>query len=108
MAPRHPNTASLEVSGRVALTLGLGALLLGATAPAVALLILSAGLLSIRRAREHGWSSERLGVTAASLFGAALFTLVGWAVARVLGVLVVGLVAWSVWRLTVRGRVRKL
>jgi fatty acid desaturase len=108
MAPQHSSTANLEVSGTVAFTLGLGTFVLGASALAVVLFVLSASLVSIGRARARGWSAERVGVTAAVLVGAVLFALVGWAVARLVGVLVVGLGVWFAWHVDMRQRAREL
>jgi hypothetical protein len=108
MVRQHSSTENLEVGGIVALTLGLGSFVLGASVLAVVLFVLSGSLLSIGRARARGWTAERVGVTAALLVGAVLFALVGWAVARLVGVLVVGFVAWSAWHVAVRERTRKL
>ncbi|GEM_PF-4804653 len=107
---RQPSSpGSLQVCGIVALTLGLGMFVLGASALAVMVFVLlSAGLLSLGRARAHGWSSERLGVTASLLVATLLFVVVGWAIARVVGVLVAGFAAWLLWHIDVGGRVRQL
>jgi hypothetical protein len=100
---------SFEVCGIVALTLGLGMFVLGASAVAgVVFSLLAAGLLSLGRARARGWSSDRLGVTASLVIGAILLALVGWSVARFIGALVVGFVAWFVWHVGLRQRVRRL
>ncbi|MFZ0173801.1 MAG: hypothetical protein WAL04_19110 [Acidimicrobiales bacterium] len=109
MAPQHSSLGSLEVSGIVALTLGLGMFVLGASAVAVVVFgFLSAGLVSLGRARARGWSADRLGVTTAFLVGAGLFAIVGLAVARLAGLFVVGFVAWFAWRIGVGRRVRQL
>jgi hypothetical protein len=109
MARHYPSTGSLEVSGIVSFTLGLGLFVLGASALAVVpFVVLSAGLVSLGRARAHGWSSERLGVTGAVVGGAVLFALVGWGVARRVGVLVVSFGALLAWHAGVGQRVRKL
>jgi len=109
MARQHSSLGSLEVSGIAALTLGLGMFVLGASALAVIpFVLLSAGLVSLGRARAHGWNAERLGVTAALLLGTVLLALVGWAVARFVGVLVVGFGALLAWRVDVGPRTRRL
>jgi hypothetical protein len=109
MARQHSSMGSLEVSGIVALTLGLGMFVLGASAVAVILFVLLAGgLVSFGRARAYGWSAERLGVTAAVLVAVLLFGLVGWGVARLVGVLVVGFGALLAWHAGVGQRTRKL
>jgi hypothetical protein len=109
MARPHSSTGSLQVCGIVALTLSLGLFMLGASAVAVVVFaLLSASLVSVARARARGWSSDRIGFTATLLFGGLLLVLVGWGVARLVGVLVVAFGAWFVWLVVLRHRVRQL
>jgi len=108
-AQQHSGTGGLEVCGIVALTLGLGMFMLGASAVAVVVFgLLSASLVSLGRARARGWSADRLGVTTAFLVGTVLFALAGWTVAGIVGALVVGLGSWLAWRGGVGARVRHL
>jgi hypothetical protein len=109
MARRRPSMGSFEVSGIAVLTLGLGMFVLGASPLAVVpLVVLSASLVAVGRASARGWSHERLGVTAAIFVGALLVELVGWAVAGLVGVLVVSFGALLAWHLDVGPRTRNL
>jgi hypothetical protein len=108
MAPQHSSTTKLEAGGIAVLAFGLGMLLLGASALGVVLLVLSACLVSIGRVRARGWSGDRLGATVAILVGAVLLADLGWAIGRLVGVLLVGSGAWFAWHLSVGPRVRKL
>jgi hypothetical protein len=109
MARQQSGAESLEVCGIVALTLGLGMFVLGASAVAVVVFgLMSAGLVSLGRARARGWSPERLGVTTAFLVGTVLFALAVWAAAGIVGALIVGLASWLTWHVGVGRRVRRL
>ena len=108
LASQHSSTTKLEAGGIAVLALGLGMLLLGASALGVVLLVLSAGFVSIGRVRARGWSGDRLGATMALLAGAVLLAVLGWEIGRLIGLLVVGSGAWFVWHLGVGPRVRKL
>jgi hypothetical protein len=109
MARQHSGTGSLEVCGIVALTLGLGMFVLGASAVAVVVFgLLSASLVSLGRARARGWSPDRLGITTAFVVGTVLFALAGWAADGIVGALVVGLGSWLTWHVGVGRRVRQL
>jgi len=108
-ARQRSGTGGLEVCGIVALTLSLGMFVLGASAVAVVFFgLLSASLVLLGRAKPRGWSPDRLGVTTAFLVGTVLFTSLGWAVARIVGALVVGLGSWLTWHGGVGRRVRRL
>lgn len=109
MAQQQSGTGSLEVCAIVALTVGLGMFVLGASAVAVvAFGLLSASLVSLGRARARGWSPDRLGVTAAFLFGTVLFALAVCAAAGIVRALIVGLGSWLTWHVGVGRRVRQL
>jgi hypothetical protein len=109
IARQYSGTGSLEVCAIVALTLGLGMFVLGASAVAVVVFgLLSASLVSLGRARTRGWSPDRLGVTTAFVVGTVLFALASWAVAGIVGALVVGLGSWLTWHVGVGRRVRQL
>lgn len=71
-------------------------------------LLAATALVLVARARSRGWSWERLGVMAGILAAGAILVGLGLAVGGPGGAVVAGVLAWAVWHLAVRERVRAL
>ena len=90
---------------------GLFALVLGLVALVVMLwwaVLISVVLVCLARARSHGWSLQRTGMTAAALVGTGLLVLLGGLALGVGGALVAGCLGWCLWHAFARQHVRAL